>query len=527
MTLTRSLLPALALILGTTALASAETVLNRGNDTDPSTLDHHRTSTVAEANLLRDLYEGLVAEAADGEVIPGTAESWEISEDGLTYTFTLREDARWSNGDPVTASDFVFAFRRIMDPATGAGYASILYPIANAEAINTEGGDIETLGVEAADDRTLVITLQNPTPFFIELLTHQTAMPLHQASVEAHGDAFTRPGNMVTNGAFMLESFTPNDRIVMRRNPEYWDAANVAIDVINYIPFEDRAACLRRFEAGEVHICSDVPAEQMAYMRENLGDQLRIAPYLGTYYLPIKTTKPVLEDARVRRAISMVLDREFIAEQVWQETMIPAYSFVPPGIANYVAEEDAPFLEYRDMDPLDREDAAIALLEEAGIAPGSFSMELRYNSSENNRNTMAAIADMLSNIGISATLNEMEGAGYFNYLREDGDFDMVRAGWIGDYNDPQNFLFLFESGTSFNYPRWSNEEYDSLMRAAAETTDLDARAEILAEAERLFLEEVPAIPILYYSSRALVSDRVSGWEDNLLDAHASRWLSLD
>jgi oligopeptide transport system substrate-binding protein len=525
MTLTRSLLPALAVILGTSALASAQTVLMRGNDTDPATLDHHRTSTVAEGNLLRDLYEGLVVHDAAGEVIPGVAESWDVSDDERTYTFHLREDARWSNGDPVTADDFVFAFRRIMDPATAAGYASVLYPILNAEAINTGGMDVDELGARAVDERTLEIELENPTPYFVSLLTHQTGLPLHQATVEEHGDQFTRPGTMVTNGAYMLESFTPNDRIVMQKNPEFHDAENVAIDTINYIPFEDRAACLRRFEAGEVQICSDVPAEQMAYMRENLGEQLRISPYLGTYYLPIKTTKPVLEDPRVRQAISMVLDREFIAEQVWQETMLPAYSFVPPGIDNYV--EDAPELDYKDMDPLDREDAAIALLEEAGIEPGSFSIELRYNSSENNRNTMAAVADQLQVLGISATLNEMEGAGYFNYLREDGDFDMVRAGWIGDYNDPQNFLFLFETGVSFNYPRWSNEEYDELMSRAAETGDLDERAQILADAERLFLENVPGIPILYYSSRALVADNVEGWEDNILDNHGTRWLSLN
>lgn len=515
---------ALALLLGGAAAASAQAVLMRGNDTDPATLDHHKTSTVAEANLIRDLYDGLVVEAADGSVVPGAAESWEVSEDNLTYTFHLREDARWSNGDPVTAEDFVFAYRRIMDPATAAGYASILYPIQNAEAINT--GEMETseLGARAVDERTLEITLNNPTPYFVDLLTHQTAMPLHQASVEEHGDQFTQAGRLVTNGAFMLESFTPNDMIVMAKNPEFYDAENVAIDAINYIPFEDRSACLRRFEAGEVHICSDVPAEQMAYMRENLADQLRIAPYLGVYYLPIKVEKEVLGDPRVRQAISMVLDREFIAEEVWQETMLPAYGFVPPGIANYVA--DQPQLDYAEMDPLDREDAALALLEEAGL-PEGFTVELRYNSSENNRNTMAAVADMLSNIGIEATLEEMEGANYFNYLRDDGDFDIARAGWIGDYNDPQNFLYINESGVSFNYPGWANEEYDARLRAAAESIDLAERAELLAEAERIYLDELPSIPILFYSSRKLVSDRVEGWEENLLDTHATRWLALN
>ncbi|MDO5529848.1 MAG: peptide ABC transporter substrate-binding protein [Paracoccus sp. (in: a-proteobacteria)] len=515
---------ALALLLSTGAV-SAEVVLNRGNDTDPATLDHHKTSTVAEGNVMRDLYDGLVIQDENAEVVAGAAESWEISDDGLTYTFHLREDGKWSNGDPVTAQDFLFTFRRIMTPETAAGYASMLYPINNAEAI--AGGEMEPdqLGVEAVDDHTLVITLHTPTPYFLELLTHQTGLPMHQASVEEHGDAFTRPGNLVTNGAFMLESFTPNDRIVMRKNPHYYDADEVQIDVLNYIPFEDRANCMRRFEAGEVHICSDVAAEQMDYVNANLADQFRLSPYLGTYYLPVKgAADSPLKDPKVRQALSMLIDREFIAEQVWRDTMLPAYSLIPPGIANYV--EDVPQLDYADTDILDREDAARALFEEAGVDPASLTIELGFNSSENNRNTMTALADQFSALGIRTTMNEMEGTGYFNYLREDGPFDIVRAGWIGDYNDPQNFLMLYETGVSFNYPRWSNEEFDQLMRDAASETDLDARAQILAQAEQIYLDEVPAIPIMYYSSRALVADSVQGWEDNLMDTHKTRYLSL-
>jgi oligopeptide transport system substrate-binding protein len=523
-TFPRALACAAALLLASTALASAQSVLYRGNDTDPATLDLHKTSTVSESNVLRDLFIGLVAEDPAGAVIPAVAESWEIDEGGTVYTFKLRPDAKWSNGDPVTADDFVFAFRRIMDPATAAGYASILFDIQNAEAIAGGEMPVDQLGVAAPDPQTLVITLRGPTPYFIELLTHQTGLPLHQASVEQFGDEFTKPGNLVSNGAFMLESFTPNDRIVMQKNPNFWDAANVAIDTINWIPFEDRSACLRRFEAGEVHICSDVPAEQMAYMKENLPNNLRIAPYLGTYYLPVKVEKEKLADPRVRQAISMLIDRDFIAREVWQGTMIPAYSLVPPSINNYV--ETPPRLPYAEDDLLDREDAAVALLQEAGVDPATLEIQLSYNSSENHKNTMAAVADMLSNVGITASMNEMEGAGYFKYLQEGGDFDMARAGWIGDYNDPQNFLFLNQTGISFNYPHWSNEDYDTKMKAASETTDLAARAQLLAEAEQIYLDNVPSIPILYYSSRALISDKVTGWEDNILDHHATRWLTL-
>ena len=515
-------------LLSATAISTyaqdAEVVYNRGNDTDPSTLDHHLTSTVAEGHIMRDLYEGLVVQSATAEIVPGVAERWEISEDGLTYTFYLRENARWSNGDPVTANDFVFAYRRLQDPETAAPYANMHYIIAGAEEANTGGGSLEDIGVTAVDDRTLEITLENPAPYFLELLTHQTGLPLHQASVEEFGADYVQPGNMVTNGAYMLESFTPNDRIVMRKNPEFHDADNVQIDVVNFIPFEERATCLRRFEAGEVLSCSDIPLEQMDYMQENLADSVRSVPYLGTYYLPIKTTKEQLADPRIRQAMSMAIDREFIADEIWQGAMIATHSFVPVGIGNYGEPAELP---YADDDMLDREDAAIALLEEAGVEEGELTVELRYNTSENNRNTMTAIADMLGNIGIETTITEMEGATYFDYLRQDGDFDMVRAGWIGDYSDPQNFLFLHESDNlGFNYSRWANEDYDALMDQAAQETDLEARAEILKQAETLLLEEVPVIPILYYAANSLVSPKLQGWEDNIMNVHGTRWMSI-
>ena len=506
--------------------AFAEVVYNRGNDTDPVSLDPHKTSTIAEANLMRDLYEGLVIYDPKAQVIPGIAESWEVSDDGLVYTFTFREDAKWSNGDSVSAEDFVFAYRRIMDPATAAGYASILFPIKNAAAINKGEMPKEELGARAVDDGTLEITLENPTPYFLELLTHQTGLPLHRASVEEHGDAFVQPGNLITNGAYELVSFTPNDKIVMRKNAHFHDAENVQIDTINYIPFEDRATCLRRFEAGEVLSCSDIPAEQMDYMREALGDQVHVTPYLGTYYLPIKVKKEKLSDPRVRRAISMVIDREFLAEEIWQGTMVPGYSMVPDGIANY---DNPVFLDYKDTDILDREDQARALLAEAGFDESNpLTVELRYNTSENNKNTMTAVSEMLKSIGIESTIFEMEGTGYFDYLKQDGDFDICRAGWIGDYNDPQNFLFLFESDNlGFNYPRWENAEYDALMEQAETESDLEARAEILRQAETILLDEMPIIPILYYSSRALVSDKLKGWEDNIQDVHGTRFMSIE
>ncbi|MEM0907899.1 MAG: peptide ABC transporter substrate-binding protein, partial [Pseudomonadota bacterium] len=276
----------------------------RGSAGNPETLDTHKTSTVVEAHILRDLLEGLVIHDAAGNVIPGAATKWTTSDDGLTYTFTLRDDAQWSDGSPVTAGDFVYSLRRIMTPATGAKYANVLFPILNAEAINKGEMAPEMLGVNALDDRTLEIKLQSATPYFIELLTHQTSLPVHPPSVEEHGSAFVLPENMVTNGPYTLVSFTPNDRLVIRKSPTFHAADEVTIDEVVYLPFEERATCLRRFEAGEVHSCQEVPREQLAALQQRLGDQVRVAPFLGTYYYGVNTAREPFDDLRVRQALS-------------------------------------------------------------------------------------------------------------------------------------------------------------------------------------------------------------------------------
>ena len=513
------------LLSGFSGFTHAETVLNRGNDGDPSSLNQQLTVTVGEARLFSDLYQGLVAENEKGDLIPGVAKSWEISPDGITYIFHLRDNAKWSNGDPVTAQDFLFAFRRIMDPMIAAPYANVLFPIKNAEAISTGKLPKEQLGVEAPDDWTVKFTLKAETPYFLQLMTHHTALPLHRRTVEKYGDKFTAPGNLVTNGAYQLVSFIPNDKITMKKNPYYYNADQVKIDVVNWFPFESSSSCMRRFEAKEIQVCSSVSADQMDYVRKTFGNQLHIAPQLGSYFLDVKGKNgSPLKDTRVRRAISMAIDRDFIASEVWRGTMLTSYSLVPPGIDNYIS--GGVRQDYADEDILGREDKAKALLKEAGVKPGSLTLELYYNTSENHKNVMAAIADMLKNIGVNAKLNEMEGTTYFNYLREDGEFNLARDGWIADYSDPQSFLFLYKSDSHFNYPKWSNKTYDALLEKAAVTADLKVRADILADAERLLLKEQVIIPLLTYASRALVSDQVEGWHDNLKDVHATQWLSL-
>ncbi len=521
----RTAVLALTLAVAGSFAATAEVVYHRGNMADPETLDQHKTSTVYESNILRDLYEGLMAYNAKAEVVPGVAESWTVSDDGNVYTFKLRADAKWSNGDPVVAEDFVFSLRRIMSPETGAKYANILYPIKNAETINKGEALPATLGAKAIDDRTLEITLEAPTPFFLELLTHQTGLPLHPGSVEKHGKDFVRPENIVSNGAYILKEFVPNSHVKAVKNPNYHGAADVKIDTVFYYPTEDHSAALRRFQAGELHSNGDAPADQAKWMRENLGDKFRVAPYLGIYYYAVNMSKKPFDDPRVRRALSMSVDREYLAQEIWSDGMVAGYSFVPPGIGNY---NDPAFADYKDLSMIDREEEALKLLTEAGYGPDKpLKLEIRYNTSDDHKRTAVAIADMWKPLGVEVSLLNTDTKTHYAHLRDKGDFDVARAGWIGDYSDPQNFLFMVESDNDgFNYANYNNPEYDSLMDEAAVETDLDKRANILKQAEELFIRDLPFIPLLYYGSRALVSDKLVGWEDNIQHVHPTRFMSI-
>lgn len=516
-----------AMLVSMIGMAAAEVTYVRGNDGDPETLDQHKTSLVAEAHLMRDLYEGLVVHDAKAAVQPGVAESWTVSDDGLVYTFKLRGDAKWSNGDPVVAGDFVFSLQRIMTPETGAKYANVLFPILNAEAITKGEKKPEELGAKAVDDKTLEITLGQPTPYFLELLTHQSGLPVNPGAVEKFGTDFVKPENIVTNGAYKLVSFTPGDKIVMAKNENFHDAANVKIDRIEYIPFEDRATCVRRFEAGEVHSCSDLPTEQIKDMKTRLGEQVHIAPYLGTYYYALNTEKDELKDPKVREALSLMIDRQFLADEIWAGAMLPAYSLVPPGISNY--DGGGAKYDWSETSLIDREDKAAALMKEAGYGPDKpLKLEIAYNNSENHKNTATAIADMWKPLGVEITFNVRDLSAHYATLRDTSDYQVARAGWIGDYSDPQNFLFLLESdNTGFNYAKYRNPDYDALMDKAAAEIDLTKRAELLRDAEKMFIRDTPYIPLLFYSSLSLVSPKLKGWEDNLQNVHGTRYMSIE
>ena len=474
--------------IGTTMLmmtatgAFAEVVFNRGNSADPESLDPHKTSTVYEAHILRDLFLGLTTEDAKSEVIPGAAESWTISPDGKVYTFKLRPGALWSDGSPVTAHDFVFSWQRVTDPATAGEYAYMLAPVVNAEDVTAGKKPPAELGVKAIDDMTFEVTLNAPTPYFLEMLTHQATYAVSKANVEAKGAEFTKPGNLVSNGAYVLAEFVPNDHIKVVKNDKFYDAANVKIDVVNFIPTEDRSAAMKRLEAGELDSNDDIPTEQLAELKTKFGDQVRLGPYLGTYYYAFKIGKAPWDNVKLRHAVSMAIDRDYLAEKVWTNTMIPAYSFVPPGISGYETRTT----DYSEMTQLDREDAAKKVLAELGYGPDKpLKMEIRYNTSENHKNTAVAIQEQLKPLGIEVTLLNTDTKTHYGHLEQHGDFDIARAGWIADYKDPENFLALCKTGTGNNYAEYSNKDYDALLAAAAAEGDAAKRMKSLSDAEAI------------------------------------------
>jgi oligopeptide transport system substrate-binding protein len=518
-----ALLPALALAR---AEGLAETqVLRRGNGAEVETLDPHRAESVSASNILRDLYEGLTIEAPDGSLIPGAAESWELSADAASYTFRLRPDGRWSNGDPVRAEDFVYGLRRSVDPATGSEYAQILAPILNAEAVIAGTLPVRALGVEALDDLTLRIRLKAPTPYFLGQLSHSTAYPVHRASVEAHGEAFSRPGNLVGNGAFVLSEWVVQSHIRLKRNPHYWDNADTLLDEVFFYAIEDQSSELKRYRAGELDYTEDLPNKQFKWIKENLGAELKIAPYLGTYYFGFNLTKPPFKDnLKLRQALSMSIDRDIVTQKVSGLGERPAYSWVPPGLNDYTPAR----LDYADLTQAERNRIALRLYQEAGYsAANPLRIEIRYNTSENHKKLAIAFAAMWKEtLGVVATLVNEEWKVFLETRKQKRITQVFRAGWIGDYNDPYTFIELFQSDHGINDPGYNSPEYDALVAAIAVEIDAARRRELMQQAEALLLRDHAILPIYSYVSKHLIKPYVGGWQPNILNHSYSKNLYI-
>ncbi len=512
-----------ATLFATSAVAQAEMVLHRGNGAEPETMDPQKSTGVTEANIQYEVFEGLTTYTPDGQVTPGAAESWDISDDGKTYTFHLR-DAKWSNGDPVTAADFVYSFQRLVDPNIAADYAPIADPIGNAEAIRKgEEKDLSKLGVKAVDDKTFQVTLSKPAPYFLGLVRHNTFLPVHKATVEKFGQDWTKPGNIVGNGAFTMQEWTPQASLTLVKNPNYYDAANVKLDKIVYYPTEDISEEFKRFRAGELQITYEVPSDQVKWIEETMKDEYEAKPYLGTYYYVINTTREAGAKKEVREALALAIDREIIAERVTQGSFLPAYSWVPPGTPDYNTQ----YLSFKDMPMGERLTKAKELMKAAGYGPGNpLKIELLYNTSENHKKIAIAVQNMWKSIGVDATLNNQEWQVYLD-TRDNKAFDVARAAWIGDYADPVTFLDLFLSDAGpRNDAGYNNADFDKLVKDSFNIADPKARMADLEKSEEIFLNDLPIIPILHYKTKHMVSKKLQGWAYNNLDFHLGRYMSV-
>ncbi|MES1929408.1 ABC-type oligopeptide transporter periplasmic binding protein [Salinisphaera dokdonensis CL-ES53] len=502
------------------------TTLRRGNGAEPESLDPHQARSVPAANVLRDLYAGLVQIAPDGEIVPADAESWEVGEQKLVYTFTLRDNARWSNGEPLTAQDYVYSLRRSVDPVTGSPYAQLHTPIVNANDIIQGDKPTESLGVRALDDKTLEITLKAPTPYFLGTLAHSISYPVYRPAVEAYGAAFTQPGNAVTNGAYKMASWRVNSMIGLERNSEYWDDANTAIDRVEYYPITNENSALSRYQAGELDWATKVPISQYDAIEKYIPAQLHTQPTLGVYYYGLNLRRPPFKDSpELRHAMSMAIDRRVIVDKITRGDEIPAYGWIPPVVEGYAGAK----FKWATLSDTDRQAKARELYEKAGYSEDKpLKVEIRYNSGEGNKKIASVIASMWRSVlGADVTLRNEEWKVFLDSVRQGASTEAYRLAWIGDYNDPNTFFELMNSKFGLNGTGYASAEYDRLQEKQAHMPDGPERQKVMKQAEATLLGDSPVIPIYFYVSKYLIKDYVKGFEGNPLDSYYSKDLSIE
>lgn len=482
--------------------------LVRGNDAEAATLNPLKAEGIPEMHILRDLFEGLVIQNQDGSVVPGVAESWE-TKDNQTYTFHLRPDAKWSNGEPVTAQDFVYSLHTAVDPkfASPNAWYLKLTGINNAEAIIDGKQPIEKLGVKALDAHTLQFQLDKPVPYFVAMTAHTVMMPINQKVVEKYGENWTKPENMVSNGAYKLTHWVINERLEMERNPNYWDNKDTVINKVTYIPFESQTAAMNRYMTGEVDITSDVPVAMVDKLKQEHPDAYKITPLLCTYYYALNTKRKPFDDPRVRKAISYTIMRDVIANGVTKGN-VPAYTFAHQDVANFKATQP----EYSQWTQQQRDQEAAKLLKEAGYDHNNpLKADLLYNTSENHKAIAVAIASMLKkNLGMEVTLDNQEWKSYLA-ARQERNFDIMRASWCGDYNEASTFLTLLGSDNDKNFPSYVNPKYDEALSKAQSAVDVKERNQYYDQAEKMLAQDMPIAPIYYFMQSRLVDPKLGGY----------------
>ncbi len=502
-------------------------ILHYGNGAEPQGLDPHVVTGVPENHLIRALFEGLaVKNPVTLEPEPGVAERWTFNEDRSVITFYLNPNAKWSNGEQVTADDFVWSWNRALHPETGNLYAYMLYPVKNAEAYaKGDVSEFSEVGVKALDETTLEVTLNAPTPYFIQLMDHYSTFAVHPETLLKFGkmtDRFTpwtRVGNIVSNGAFVLEDWALNRHIKMIKNQEYWDKDNVSLNGVVFYPTENEVSEERMFRVEQLHRTEGVPLDKVPVYREIPESPYMQDPYLGTYYYLVNIDRPPVDDVRVRQALSMSLDREQLARTVMQEVVIPAYSITPPGTLGYQPPK------LFDFDP----EKARQLLAEAGYPNGEGwpGLDIIYNTNEAHRKIAVAVQQMWKKyLNVDITISNQEWKVYLNAVSQ-RDFQVARRGWIGDYVDPNNFLDLFITDGGNNNTGFANDYYDEMiLQLAPRAPTEEERFAIFHEAETLLMQQMPIIPIYTYATRHLVHPSVEGMSANLMDSLNLKYVKL-
>jgi len=511
-----------ALLLASAQAWAEPMVLNRGSAAEPPTLDPTLGAGTLAAPIIGDMFAGLLARGPQSKPVAASAESWEVSEDGRTYTFTLREGLKWSDGTPLTADDFVYSYQRLMNPKTASRLVGIFFIVKNARAAFFGQKPLEEMGVSAPDPRTVVFELEERTPFFLELLGNVAIAPVPRHVIEKEGRGWSKAGVMVSNGPFVLTERVPQSFIRLEKNPNYFAADEVQLDAVVWYPTQNLATAFTRFRAGELDIALNFPPGKIDWIKENIPDSLHVTPNLGIYFLVVNMREPPFDDLRVRRALSLAIDREGIANRLLRTGVSPAYTFATPYFSDYPGIR----LPEMDMSFPERQVLARELLAQAGFQPGELVVPLNYDTQEENRKIMVAIAAMWQAIGVRTQMTDVEFS-MLNRMVRTKKFAVSRWFYIAPYDDPYAVLQLFLSNNPNNWPGFVSERFDELMRASNGIADRAERLQTLAEAELELMSNYPVLPISYYVGRRLVSPKVKGWFDAAAGPTPSRYLTVE
>lgn len=490
-------------------LADKQTLV-RNNGSEVQSLDPHKIEGVPESNVNRDLFEGLLISDVEGHPSPGVAEKWE-NKDFKVWTFHLRKNAKWSDGTPVTANDFVYSWQRLADPNTASPYASYLQygHIANIDDIIAGKKPATDLGVKALDDHTFQVMLSEPVPYFYKLLVHPSVSPVPKSAVEKFGDKWTQPANIITNGAYKLKSWVVNERIVLERNPQYWDNDKTVINQVTYLPISSEVTDVNRYRSGEIDMTyNNMPIELFQKLKKEIPNEVRVDPYLCTYYYEINNQKAPFNDVRVRTALKLALDRDIIVNKVKNQGDLPAYSYTPPYTDGAKLVEPEWFKWSQEK----RNEEAKKLLAEAGFtADKPLTFDLLYNTSDLHKKLAIAVASIWKkNLGANVKLENQEWKTFLD-TRHQGTFDVARAGWCADYNEPTSFLNTMLSDSSNNTAHYKSPAFDKLIADTLKVTDDAQRSELYAKAEQQLDKDSAIVPVYYYVNARLVKPWVGGY----------------